>query len=967
MNNLPRNVTDILERISEAFVSLDKNWCYTYMNRKAGEIFNRDPAKMIGRHIWTEFPEGIGQPFHQAYEKAIVEQKYIFLEEYYSPYDKWFENHIYPSPDGLSIFFLDITQRKKTEHFNEKVQKEYDALINSTSDLLWSVNKDYTLIAANKAFVNGLKEDGGYEIKPGDSVLSSVHFPEEYLLYWKNFYDKGLSGKPVITEVYAPQARSTELLWFELKIEPINDENGVTGIACSMRNITERKKAEEQKEQFSNILEKSLNEIYIFRADTFQFVYINDGAIKNLGYSRNEIINMTPLDIKPELNTATFKKLLIPLLKHETEKIIFETKHQRKDKSLYPVEVHLQMGATFGLSVFLAVILDISERKKAEEVINKEKKLSDSIINSLPGIFYMSDKTPKLLRWNREFETYTGYSAEELEKAIPLNLFDSNDHQVMKQAMEKTYKEGFATTEAQLLNKNGERVPFYFTGVGIEHDGKPAMLGTGINISDRKKADTALKKSIERFELMAETSNDALWEWNLETNELWANKMHQHLYGLSPSDPVPFEKEWEQRIHPDDRERIMAMKNEAHASTKKLWDSEYRFQTRDKSYIDIYDRSYIVRNEKGKPIRIMGSMVDITQRKKNEKMLAENENYLRTILQTEPECVKILGPNGELLYMNPAGLAMIEADNEQQVLSHNIEELVDIKYRSVFTSLTKKVFDGNSEKLEFEITGLKGSHRWLATHAVPLKDAQGSITSLLGITRDITQRKMAEEKLKTNNDELRRLTAHLLSIREEERQRIGREIHDDLGQQLTAIKMDVAWLEKRIQDQPQIIHDKFHNIITLLNSSNQSVRNILNELRPSILGDFSLIDALKWQGNQFNTNTGIHIEIISDEEFPQLPEETGTCIYRVFQETLTNITRYANAKNVKVSTHVNEDNISFTIQDDGVGFEYSQLQSKKTFGILGMKERVRSLGGNLDVVSSPGKGTIINFSLPRGQ
>lgn len=845
MNNLPGNVIDILERISEAFVSLDKNWCYTYMNKKAGEIFNRDPAKMTGRHIWTEFPEGIGQPFHQAYEKAMVEQKYIFLEEYYPPYDKWFENHIYPSPEGLSIFFLDITQRKKTEHFNEKVQKEYETLINSTSDLLWSVSKDYTLIAANKAFINGLKENGGYEIKPGDIVLSSAHFSEDYLQYWKEVYDKGLSGKSMMTEVYTPQANSSEYLWFELKTEPINNENGVIGIACSMRNI--------------------------------------------------------------------------------------------------------------------------SERKKAEDVIKKEKELSDSIINSLPGIFYISDTTPKLLRWNKALEIFSGYSSEELGKIRPISLFATEDHAALKNAMEEAYKEGFGESEAQLVSKNGKRVPFYFTGVGIEHDSKPAMLGTGINISERKKADAALKKSIERFELMAVTTNDALWEWNLETNELWANKMHQYLYGLSPADPVPGEKEWEQRIHPDDRERIIAMKNEAHASTVNLWDSEYRFQSGNYGYIDIYDRSYIVRNEKGKPIRIMGSMVDITQRKKNEKMLAENENYLRTILQTEPECVKILGPNGELFYMNPAGLAMIEADNEKQILYHKMDNLVDIKYRNTFKSLTKKVFDGNSERLEFEITGLKGSHRWLETHAVPLKDAKGTITSLLGITRDITQKKITEDKIKTNNDELRRLTAYLLSIREEERQRIGREIHDDLGQQLTAIKMDVAWLDKRIQDQPQIIHDKFQNIISLLNESNQSVRSILNELRPSVLEDFSLPEAMRWLGNQFTKNTGIPIEIINDENFPKLSEETGTCIYRVFQEALTNITRYAKAKNVKASIHVNENFISVAIEDDGVGFEYSQLQSKKTFGILGMKERVRSLGGNLDVISSPGKGTKITFSLPGEQ
>src|SRR5215470_2226228 len=105
-------VRDIFERISDAFVALDKNWCYTYMNKKAGEIFDRDPAAMIGKHIWTEFPEGIDQPFYRAYYKAMDEQEYIHLEEYYAPYDRWFENHIYPSSNGLSIFFRDVTERK---------------------------------------------------------------------------------------------------------------------------------------------------------------------------------------------------------------------------------------------------------------------------------------------------------------------------------------------------------------------------------------------------------------------------------------------------------------------------------------------------------------------------------------------------------------------------------------------------------------------------------------------------------------------------------------------------------------------------------------------------------------------------------------------------------------------------------------------------------------------------------------
>ncbi len=109
------NLLAVLERISDAFVALDKNWCYTYMNKKAGEIFSRDPLSMIGKHIWTEFPEGINQPFHQAYCRAMETQQYTHLEEYYPPYNKWFENNIYPSPEGLTIYFRDITSRKLEE------------------------------------------------------------------------------------------------------------------------------------------------------------------------------------------------------------------------------------------------------------------------------------------------------------------------------------------------------------------------------------------------------------------------------------------------------------------------------------------------------------------------------------------------------------------------------------------------------------------------------------------------------------------------------------------------------------------------------------------------------------------------------------------------------------------------------------------------------------------------------------
>ncbi|MBK8090114.1 MAG: hypothetical protein IPK31_20565 [Chitinophagaceae bacterium] len=154
----------------------------------------------------------------------------------------------------------------------------------------------------------------------------------------------------------------------------------------------------------------------------------------------------------------------------------------------------------------------------------------------------------------------------------------------------------------------------------------------------------------------------------------------------------------------------------------------------------------------------------------------------------------------------------------------------------------------------------------------------------------------AEEEVKQTSLQMRQLTGHLQTIREEERKRIGREIHDELGQQLTAIKMDVAWINKKTPNEAGLIKTKLGNIITLLDGSNLSIRKILNELRVGVLDDYGLIDALEWQETSLLKNTGIPIFFHSNETVLKVEEPLATCMFRVFQESLTNITRYAEAK-----------------------------------------------------------------------
>ncbi|MGF2413808.1 PAS domain S-box protein [Ferruginibacter sp.] len=369
----------------------------------------------------------------------------------------------------------------------------------------------------------------------------------------------------------------------------------------------------------------------------------------------------------------------------------------------------------------------------------------------------------------------------------------------------------------------------------------PSPEGVSIflrDITKRKKAEQELQQSNERFQLISRATNDALWEWNFETSELWGNETHQQLFGLTMADPVPGENVWQERIHPGDRNTIIDKQAASLTSDKSVFITEYRFRMPNNQYRFIYDRCYILRNLQGRPLRMVGSMMDITEQKK------------------------------------------------------------------------------------------------------------------------------AEQEIENVNEQLRQLTRHLQNIREEERIRIAREIHDDLGQQLTAIKMGIVWINKKVPDEDADIKNRLTNIITLLDAGNVSVRKTLNELRTGILDNYGLIEALEWQGRQFTATTDIPLLFNGPKETVKAEEPVATCIFRIFQEALTNITKYAHASQVTSSLTCTNNNIIFSIADNGLGFDTELLKSKNSFGVLGMRERVAALNGSFNLESSVGNGTSINISIP---
>lgn len=238
---------------------------------------------------------------------------------------------------------------------------------------------------------------------------------------------------------------------------------------------------------------------------------------------------------------------------------------------------------------------------------------------------------------------------------------------------------------------------------------------------------------------------------------------------------------------------------------------------------------------------------------------------------------------------------------------------------------------------------------------------------IFSFIRDITKQKKTELALMEASREFRKTTAqlrelsdHLLDIRETERKNIAREIHDELGQQLTILKMDISWLHQKLQkyEDPTVLQ-KTGDTLQLLNETIKTVRRIATELRPSMLDDLGLIEAIEWHSKEFEKRSGIRITFQPGMPHVQVSNSIATSLFRIYQEALTNIARHAKAKNVFSNMQLHNDQLILTIKDDGTGFDMQTLGIKKTLGLLGMQERTHMMGGRFQINSKAGEGTTI--------
>lgn len=584
-----RELANVYERVTDAFVAIDTNWNYVYVNKKAGELLEKDPDYLVGQHIWTVFPEDIGQPVYKAYHEAMERQVMISMEEYYQPYDRWFQNLIYPSADGLSVFFSDITARKKAEQRIAESELRFRTLTKTAPVGIFETDANGSTTYVNETWL----EYTGMQLEEalGDGWLNAVHPEDRDKL--KKGWDSSTEKASLSISEYRLVCKSGRIRWVDGKAIPvINQEGKLTGYIGTISDVTELKQA---------------------------------------------------------------------------------------------VELF----------------------KQSEETLNK----------------------------------------------------------------------------AQQISKTGN------------------------------------------------------WEFNLLTGELFWSKELYRMYELESHPAETLYEAYRNKYHPDDLHKL----------------------------------DEVIKNaiEKG-----------------------EGYTYEH----------RIICNGGQIKYILGIGEVVCDAD--------------------------------------------------------------GKVIALKGTGQDITERKPIEEALNERTEQLRDLSTHLQNIREAERTMIAREIHDELGQQLTGLKMDITWLKKKIKQDDPLVKDKFKDAIELIDAMVKSIRRIATELRPSIIDDLGLNAALEWQVNDFSERMGTKVGYKNDFDDSGIHPDISIGLFRILQESLTNIAKHARARKVSVQIVRTGDKVQLQIEDDGIGFDPDLKKPGISFGILGIRERTYMMKGECLVHSRPGQGTKINVRIP---
>jgi len=582
-----------------------------------------------------------------------------------------------------------------------------------------------------------------------------------------------------------------------------------------------------------------------------------------------------------------------------------------------------------------------------------ELRFRATLIDQVQCAAIATDMEGKITHWNRFAEELYGWKRAEV---IGENILDvtvpSQSRKIAAAILEKLLTVGSWSGEFEVRRKDGSVfLADVVDSIVRDESGVPlGFVGISTDTTEQHRLHLALQESESRFRLFMDHLPGYAWIKKADGTYVY---MNERLQKILPNHRY----DWQGRTDAEIWPAYLAAeydKNDKHVlcTGRPLQTTEVVNQDGQIRYCLV--SKFPILDQRKVPVMTAGAAIDITDRKEAEEFLKHKLELLDTIFDHSPVMISLVGQDGRIQLVNRLW---------EETLGWSFEE-----------TQTADIFEGcypdpqqREDVLDF-IRRAEGTWRDFRTR---LRDGRFLDTSWavvnisdgtnIGIGQDITERKRVQQELVESLTQVRELAGHLQTIREEERTRLAREMHDELGQGLTAIKIELSSLA---HDLSPAQLKKTECILKMLDKTIKSVRKLSSELRPGILDDLGLIAAVEWAAEEFQTRTGIQCHLYLPDEADGIDSDRSTALFRIFQESLTNVVRHANATTVVVRFMQQAGAMIFQVEDNGRGITDEQQFARSSLGILGMKERALLIGGELTISGAPSKGTMVQVRIP---
>ena len=627
----------------------------------------------------------------------------------------------------------------------------------------------------------------------------------------------------------------------------------------------------------------------------------------------------------------------------------------------------------------LMCLIDITDRKLTEEALQKSETLLRTFIDNSPFEIWARDINSIGILENKKLTDHYG-------SIIGHSTLD--DPRVDNEIIELWERNNARVFADEILDEeyefmvNGEPRQFQQIVFPIKNNDKIiGIAGFNIDITERKLAEEKIRENNIRLELAMQISNMAWWEMDYDTGGVRFGEHKASMLGYAPEKFTHY-SDFMDMVHPDDYENAMnSMRNHLSGMVEK-YEIEYRLLTSNGDYKWFYDiGSVSKRDTNGNPMTISGLVIDISYRKEAEKELADQKQFFEQMFMQSSLSTQILDNEGWCERINPklSQIFGVEAKfmegkvynifNDAEIIKNGIDLTLKKVFEEAKTTEWEVYFDIGDAADSQNIELIKRKKAWFTNWAYPILDEFNKVSHVIIQHSDITDRKMAENALIESKAQLANFAAHLQSVREEERSILARDIHDDLGQILIAMKIDLGLLKQNVMktiqpDEFEILRIKFEELNKLVDSTLKSARRIMTDLRPEVLDLLGYVDTVTQHLKSFEERTKILCVFTNNVENLELNSQQSVALYRIVQEALNNTAKYSRATEVRVILNQHNNYLTLEISDNGVGFDMKDPKKRDSYGLMGMKERVILLEGKLEISSAPGTGTQIKVTMP---